>query len=92
MHDPITEVDCAVAMRRTPIDPWSDFTPGRWLWFLAGTEVLPEPVPAVGPQFFWQWALVIAVRHLDYSLALNREQVAAATMSGSQAIDQGRYS
>ena len=55
VHDPCTEVGCAVGTRWTAIDPWGDFTAGGWLWFLAGAEVLPEPVPAVGRQFFWQW-------------------------------------
>ena len=55
VHDPGTEVGCAVGTGRTPIDPWGDFSSGRWLWFLDDVEALPEPVPAVGRQSFWRW-------------------------------------
>ncbi|MDE0344041.1 MAG: ASCH domain-containing protein [Deltaproteobacteria bacterium] len=55
VHDPATEVGCAVGTGRTPIDPWGDFSPGRWLWFLDDVEALLEPVPAVGRQSFWRW-------------------------------------
>ena len=55
VHDGPTEVGCAAGSGRTPIDPWGDFSSGRWLWFLDGVEVLPEPVPAVGYQSFWRW-------------------------------------
>ena len=40
----------AVGSGRTLIDPWDDFSPGRWLWFLANVRALPDPVPAVGHQ------------------------------------------
>ena len=55
VHDPGTEVGCAAGRGRTPIDPWGDFSCGRWLWFLDYVEALPEPVPAVGHQGFWRW-------------------------------------
>ena len=55
VHDNSTEIGCAVGRGRTPIDPWGDFSPGRWLWFLNDVEVLPEPIPAVGRQAFWRW-------------------------------------
>ena len=55
VHDSGTEVGSAVGMRRTSIDPWGDFSAGRWLWFLDDVEALPEPVPAVGRQSFWRW-------------------------------------
>ena len=55
VHDPGTELGCAVGTGRTPIDPWGDFSAGRWLWFLDDVEALPEPVPAVGRQSFWRW-------------------------------------
>ncbi len=55
VHDLITEVSCAVGTRRTPIDPWGDFSAGRWLWFLADVEALPDPVSAMGRQSFWRW-------------------------------------
>ena len=54
-HDLDTEIGCAAGLRRTLIDPWGDFGPGRWLWFLADVRALPEPVPAVGRQSFWRW-------------------------------------
>ena len=55
VHDPWGEVGCAAGRRRTPIDPWGDFSAGRWLWFLDDVEALPEPVPAVGRQSLWRW-------------------------------------
>ena len=54
-HDPWGEVGYAAGRRRTPIDPWGDFSAGRWLWFLDDVEALPEPVPAVGRQSLWSW-------------------------------------
>ena len=55
VHDPATEIGCAAGTGLTPIDPWGDFSCGRWLWFLDDVEALPEPVPAVGRQSFWRW-------------------------------------
>lgn len=55
VHDVGTEMGCAVGTRRTLIDPWGNFSAGRWLWFLAEVKALPEPVPAVGRQGFWRW-------------------------------------
>ena len=55
VHDGRTEVGCATGRGRTPIDPWGDFSPGRWLWFLDDVMALREPVPAVGRQSFWHW-------------------------------------
>ena len=55
VHDGRTEVGCAAGTGRTPIDPWGDFSAGRWLWFLNDVESLPEPIPAVGRQSFWRW-------------------------------------
>jgi len=55
VHDDGIEVGCVVGRGRTPIDPWGDFSAGRWLWFLDGVATLPEPVPAVGHQGFWHW-------------------------------------
>jgi hypothetical protein len=31
VHDGSTEVGCAVGLGQTRIDPWGDFSPGRWL-------------------------------------------------------------
>ena len=55
VHDPGAEVGCAAGRGRTPVDPWGDFSAGRWLWFLDDVRALPEPVPAVGRQSFWRW-------------------------------------
>ena len=55
VHDLSTEVGCAVGLGQTRIDPWGDFAPSRWLWFLNDVRTLPEPVPAVGHQSFWRW-------------------------------------
>ena len=55
VHDVDTEIGCAAGTGRTLIDPWGDFSAGRWLWFLDDMEALPEPVPAVGRQSFWRW-------------------------------------
>ena len=54
-HDPGAENGCAVGQLKTPIDPWGDFSPGRWLWFLSDVQSLPRPVSAVGRQAFWYW-------------------------------------
>ena len=54
-HDLSTEVGCAVGLGQTRTDPWGDFSPGRWLWFLADVEALPNPAPAIGHQPFWHW-------------------------------------
>ena len=55
VHDGRTEVGCTAGTRGTPIDPWGDFSSGRWLWFLVDVEALPEPIPAVGRQSLWRW-------------------------------------
>ena len=54
-HEPGTEAGGAIGKGRTCIDPWGDFSPGRWLWFLTEVRPLPEPVPAIGRQSFWRW-------------------------------------
>ena len=55
VYDGRTEVGCVTGLARTPIDPWGDFSAGRWLWFLSDVETLPAPVPIVGRQSFWLW-------------------------------------
>ena len=55
VHDDSTGVGCAMGTGRTPIDPWGDFSAGRWLWFLDDVEALPDPAPAVGRQYFRRW-------------------------------------
>ena len=54
-HEPGTEAGCTVGKGKSRIDPWGDFSPGRWLWFLTEVKPLPEPVPAIGRQSFWRW-------------------------------------
>ena len=54
-HEPGTEAGCAAGRGESRIDPWGDFSPGRWLWFLTEVRPLPEPVPAIGRQTFWRW-------------------------------------
>lgn len=41
----------------TRIDPWGDFSVGRWVWKLSHINVLPEPVPCKGAQRIWEWPL-----------------------------------
>ena len=36
-------------------DPYGNFAPGRWLWFLADVEPLMVPRRAIGHQRFWEW-------------------------------------
>ena len=36
-------------------DPYGDFSPGRWLWFLADVQPCNPPVPARGAQGLWNW-------------------------------------
>ena len=55
LHDLSTEAGCAVGLGQTRVDPWGDFSAGRWLWFLADVGAIPEPLPAVGHQLFWRW-------------------------------------
>ena len=54
-HEPGTEAGCVVGTGESRIDPWGDFSPGRWLWFLTNVKPLSEPVPAIGRQTFWRW-------------------------------------
>ena len=55
VHDLSTEAGCAVGLGQTRIDPWGDFSAGRWLWFLADVMALSAPVPEIGRQSFWHW-------------------------------------
>ena len=54
-HDVGIEMGCAVGVARTLIDPWGDFSAGRWLWFLTDVVALSEPIPAVGHQSIRHW-------------------------------------
>jgi len=38
-----------------PIDPFGDFSPGRWAWLLEDIQPFPKPIPAKGHQGFWNW-------------------------------------
>lgn len=55
VHEAGVEMGCALGKGRTPVDPWGDFSAGRWLWFLTDVVALSEPIPAVGHQSFWRW-------------------------------------
>ena len=37
------------------VDPFGDYSVGRYLWHLRDIRRLPEPVPATGRQGIWNW-------------------------------------
>ena len=37
------------------VDPFGDYSVGRYLWHLRDIRKLPEPVPATGRQGIWNW-------------------------------------
>ena len=43
------------ATRQLATDPYGDFSPGRWLWFLRDVEPCVPPVEATGHQGLWDW-------------------------------------
>ncbi len=55
IHDVSIGIGHGVPLGGTNIDPWGDFSPDRWLWFLSDVRPFPEPIPAVGHQSFWHW-------------------------------------
>ena len=40
--------------RIVEVDPYGDFTPGRYLWFFSELKALAEPYPARGRQRVWR--------------------------------------
>ena len=40
---------------RVEIDPYGDFSIGRYLWLLSDVKRLREPMPCRGFQGFWEW-------------------------------------
>lgn len=38
-----------------PLDPYGDFSMGRWLWILRDIEKVDNPIPATGHQGLWEW-------------------------------------
>jgi hypothetical protein len=34
---------------------FGDYSPGRFMWFLANVKLLPEPIPARGAMGLWNW-------------------------------------
>ena len=42
-----------VKTRIVPIDPYGDFSVGRWLWYLSDVHKANPPFPAIGHQGFW---------------------------------------
>ena len=41
--------------REVRVDPFGDFSLGRWLWFLEDIRPLDPPMPARGRQRLWEW-------------------------------------
>lgn len=39
----------------TTVDPYGDYSPGRWAWRLDDVKVLDVPIPAVGKQGWFDW-------------------------------------
>lgn len=37
------------------VDPYGDFSPGRYLWLLEDIEPVDPPIPATGRQWIWDW-------------------------------------
>lgn len=37
------------------IDPYGDFSSGRWIWALTDVETLIKPIPVTGRQGFFNW-------------------------------------
>lgn len=37
------------------VDPFGNYTDGRYLWFLEDIEVVDPPVPTTGRQGMWNW-------------------------------------
>lgn len=37
------------------MDPFGDYSPGRWAWLLTDVRPLDPPVPAKGKQGWWEW-------------------------------------
>ena len=38
-----------------PVDPYGDYSPGRWAWRLEDVRRLAVPEPARGKQGWWEW-------------------------------------
>ena len=38
-----------------PVDPYGDFSVGRWLWMLDDVQAYGVPLPAKGRQGLWNW-------------------------------------
>ena len=41
--------------REVEIDPWGDFSLGRWLWMLTDIQQIEPPILARGRQRLWDW-------------------------------------
>ena len=37
------------------VDPYGDYSIGRYIWLLEDIRKLPEPIPATGRQGIWKW-------------------------------------
>ena len=40
-------------------NPYGDYSPGRWIWYLTDIEPLDVPIPARGRQGFWECPLTL---------------------------------
>ena len=56
-----------------PIDPFGDYSPGRYVWSLIDTEKLVTPVEAKGAQGFWKCDVISEGEFTKQGLAMMRE-------------------
>ena len=57
-----SKLSSSLITQEIPIDPYGNFAPGRWLWFLEDIKPLAEPVPARGwPSNFWELGDITSV-------------------------------
>ena len=53
---PLSHAPCSqCGQRQVAVDPYGDFSPGRWIWMLTDLKKLDVPVPAQGHQGIWNW-------------------------------------
>ena len=51
----------------TQLDPYGDYTAGRFYWTLEDVQRFEQPVPAVGHQGWWEWQPDLCPVHRDHS-------------------------
>ena len=52
---PLYTGPCESSEDSVVIDPYGDYSVGRYIWLLDDIRKLPEPIPATGRQGFWNW-------------------------------------